>query len=177
MLLSQKPFLWNDRTQVHPSLTLQQTVSPVNMMFVSHVFVMCKTACTHYFYLVCVNLRKGFHSVADHVSFLGQFMRTIHYSAMTINLSNSRPLETVQGVLAPFVMDNLNCSGAETAILDCPGAMGGMPTFASPVFDGSVFIYNTPGGQPPGCDPFLASYAFVACGMTDGPGRLSSCFM
>jgi len=54
-----------------------------------------------------------------------------------------------------------------------PGAMGGMPSFGGPSFEGSVVIYNTPVGPSPGCDPFLASYAFVACGMTDGPGRLS----
>ena len=101
-------------------------------------------------------------------------MRSTHHAVLPVIQDCSRHIEAkVQEVLAPFVLDNLNCSGVETAILDCPGAMGGMPSFASPVFDGSVFIYNTPAGPSPGCDPFLASYAFVACGMTDGPGRLS----
>ena len=101
-------------------------------------------------------------------------MRIGHHTVPPTSVLYSRHIHgAVQEVLAPFVLDNLNCSGTETTILDCPGAMGGMPSFASPVFDGSVFVYNAPSGQPPGCDPFLASYAFVACGMTDGPGRSS----
>lgn len=80
----------------------------------------------------------------------------------------------MQEVLAPFALDNLNCSGTEASILDCPGAMGGMPSFGSPSFEGSVVIYNTPVGPSPGCDPILASYAFVACGITNGPGNSNS---
>ena len=103
---------------------------------------------------------------------LGLIVRFAPYPVELFGVNYSSYVEaTVQEVLAPFVLDHLNCSGVETSILDCPGAMGGMPTFASPVYDGSVVIYNSPAGPSPGCDPFLASYAFVACGMTDGPGR------
>jgi len=111
-------------------------------------------------------------SVAIEICFLGLTVRKQYPVMLVIVSCCSYGEGTMQEVLAPFVLDNLNCSGVETSILECPGAMGGMPTFGDPSFDGSVIIYNSNGGAPPGCDPFLASYAFVACGMTDGPGRL-----
>lgn len=51
---------------------------------------------------------------------------------------------------AAFALENLGCTGAENRLVDCnPQAAG---------------------GAGPGCTPFSDNYAFVACGMTTGPG-------
>lgn len=67
-------------------------------------------------------------------------------------------------VLAPFVLDNLNCTGSEERLLDCPGATG-QP------YDDYVNEYRIVGN----CDPLGGTYAFVACGTEVGPGEHRVC--
>lgn len=75
----------------------------------------------------------------------------------------------MQGVLAPFVLENLNCTGAEERLVDCPGAL-------STIFDNAYGDYygylpytqlRTVVGT---CDPLQGTYVFVACGTLTGPG-------
>lgn len=83
----------------------------------------------------------------------------------------------VQDVTAPFVLENLNCSGTEASLLDCPGVMqqgtydayGDYDPYTYNSFEYTYTYYD----EPTTCDQTQrSSFAFVACGMTDGPGGL-----
>lgn len=84
----------------------------------------------------------------------------------------------LQDVMAPFVLENLNCSGSEASLLDCPG-VSGATTFGFSGYDADAdgaqlftyaYLQISGGVDFAACDPLQGSYAFVACGMTDGPG-------
>lgn len=72
-----------------------------------------------------------------------------------------------QDVLAPIVLDNLNCTGTEERLLDCPGATEPYPEYA--------YYYEmlAPRG---GCSSVRAQFAFVECETLDGPGATVSNF-
>lgn len=57
-------------------------------------------------------------------------------------------------VQAPFVLENLGCSGDEGRLVDCPPQA--MP--------------ESTRGRNAGCTPFEDHYVFVVCGATSGPG-------
>ena len=69
-------------------------------------------------------------------------------------------------MLAPLVLDNLNCTGAEKRLVDCPGA-----TLPDPVSDYG-YLYTNLLSIVGSCDPLQGTYAFVACGTLTGPGAL-----
>lgn len=70
-----------------------------------------------------------------------------------------------------MVLENLNCSGTETRLVDCPGDMDEFETIYTD-YDvaGIVFAYQYYGQFNSYCDPLRGTYAYVACGMTAGPG-------
>lgn len=73
----------------------------------------------------------------------------------------------MQPLLAPFVLDNLNCSGTETRLLDCPGATQAAYDDSYDPYSSTTYPYSEP---PNSCDPLEGTFAMVACGMTDGAG-------
>lgn len=81
----------------------------------------------------------------------------------------------MQDVVAPFVLENLNCSGTETTLLECPGARPPADIISySDYTSYPEYTYNYLSlSNPAACDPLEGTYAFVACGMTDGPGTIS----
>lgn len=85
-----------------------------------------------------------------------------HYSGLTLALCSTMR-RCLQDVVAPFVLDNLNCTGGEERLVDCPGA-----TLPDPVADyGLLYTALSIVGS---CDPLQGTYAFVACGTLTGPG-------
>ena len=77
----------------------------------------------------------------------------------------------LQSVLAPMVLENLNCTGAEARLVDCPGIMIETETVYSDYNLADIqasFTYY--GGGEPVCDPLLGTFAYVACGTQTGPG-------
>lgn len=79
----------------------------------------------------------------------------------------------VQDVIAPFVLENLNCTGAEARLLDCPGVMEEL-TYDyytnDPNYPYGRYTYIYGSVQFRRCDPLQGAYTFVACGMMEGPG-------
>ena len=68
----------------------------------------------------------------------------------------------MQEVQAPFVLENLACTGAEERLIDCP-------VDRTDSDYNSNYDYGSYSGQPDRCEPFGPSYAFVACGSSTGP--------
>lgn len=84
------------------------------------------------------------------------------YSQCTSQLTLSEVCCTgtaVQEVRAPMVLQNLDCSGGEARLLDCPGVMGDYID-ADEYAQVSTFV----------CDPASATYAVVACGTIPDQG-------
>lgn len=79
-------------------------------------------------------------------------------------------IQRLQGLRAPFVLENLNCSGTEERLLDCPGVMVDDPYGPFYEYYGNVYQY---GRFPSVCDPLLGTYTIVACGNEIGPGAAS----
>ena len=71
----------------------------------------------------------------------------------------------MQAILAPMVLENLNCTGTEERIIDCPVSQDDDYAF-DPDY---VYVYSAVNTND-GCDPLQATYAFVACGTATGPG-------
>eukprot|EP00892_Ulva_mutabilis_P008500 jgi/Ulvmu1/6021/UM260_0005.1 len=79
----------------------------------------------------------------------------------------------LQDVIAPYVLSNLNCSGLEASLLECPGV-----TQESEYYDYPYSPYEFTYGlnrdsfvNARECDPLRGNYAFVTCGILDMPGR------
>ena len=68
-----------------------------------------------------------------------------------------------QEIQAPFVLENLACSGDEQRLVDCP---------VDETDSDYALSYNDYGSSrvPSQCEPFAQSYAFVACGSPPAPG-------
>ena len=69
--------------------------------------------------------------------------------------------------MAPFMLENLNCTGSEARLVDCPVATD------VPIINYFDYTYEvTYIGRPSTfCDFFEGKvYAFVACGSATGPG-------
>ena len=64
-----------------------------------------------------------------------------------------------------MVLENLNCTGTEERLIDCPVSQD-----ADYGFDPGYFDVDSPFPIGSGCDPLRATYAFVACGTATGPG-------
>lgn len=78
------------------------------------------------------------------------------------------PFDALQGVIAPFMLENINCTGSEERLVDCP-AVARIPFYEySPEDYTYEFTYG--GDTPNFCNFFEGSFAFVACGATSGPG-------
>lgn len=82
----------------------------------------------------------------------------------------------MQAVLAPFVLENVECTGAEQRLIDCP--VDDDDSEYQIVFDSRDYAYSN-SALSPTCEPFGLSYAFVACGGDSGsapagPGAPSS---
>lgn len=74
---------------------------------------------------------------------------------------------SLQGILAPMVLENLGCTGDEARLVDCPGSQQSDLNDYGYITD---YGYTYYGFRTDGCDPLEPSYAFVACGNTTGPG-------
>lgn len=85
-------------------------------------------------------------------------------------------ITALQDVLAPFVLQNLNCSGTESRLLDCPGVTQEMGSFDD--YDDvdepygsydSTILSSLRSPDNRACDPlaFAGNLAFVACGNSD----------
>eukprot|EP00892_Ulva_mutabilis_P002374 jgi/Ulvmu1/12137/UM084_0064.1 len=70
----------------------------------------------------------------------------------------------LQEIQAPFVMENLACTGAEARLVDCP-----VDENDQEYQNGFGLDYSYSGSSPGSCEPFGQSYAFVACGASAGP--------
>eukprot|EP00892_Ulva_mutabilis_P007273 jgi/Ulvmu1/4918/UM202_0003.1 len=86
-----------------------------------------------------------------------------------------------QDILAPFALENVNCTGSEARLVDCPVATGAT-IFGDGAEDApGEYTYRYDYDDSPICE-FLrgGTFAFVACGMSTGPEwgdlRLSSGF-
>ena len=75
-----------------------------------------------------------------------------------------------QEVVAPFVLENLGCSGDEARLLDCP--VFDRDT-ATPALDDSVYDYFLDNVNSETCDPTDfdgGTFARVACGTSSSAG-------
>ena len=73
-------------------------------------------------------------------------------------------------VVAPFVLENLGCSGDEARLLDCPVFDSDTVT---PAYDSSGFDYFEDYINPETCDPIAGgggTFARVACGTSSSAG-------
>ena len=66
----------------------------------------------------------------------------------------------MQDVRAPFVLENLECSGTEERLLDCPG-----PTLDDAPYPAQDYTYYDTEYDDRLCSAGGSNYAFVACGM------------
>ena len=77
----------------------------------------------------------------------------------------------MQGVLAPFVLENLNCTGAEAMLVDCPVATDFTDYNDVPVNSAGQYEFTYLNNfDSISCDFFEARFPFVACGGVTGPG-------
>eukprot|EP00892_Ulva_mutabilis_P004969 jgi/Ulvmu1/2844/UM144_0009.1 len=69
----------------------------------------------------------------------------------------------IKEIIAPYVLENLNCTGSETRLVDCPVATGNLDTPGDYryEYDVSPFCEVLNGGR----------FAFVACGTLVGPAE------
>ena len=75
--------------------------------------------------------------------------------------------------MAPFVLENLGCSGDEARLVDCPVEADTEPRDYSSRYD-YYYAYS----NPRTCDPFDAgggTFARVACGSSSAAGPPASC--
>ena len=75
-----------------------------------------------------------------------------------------------QEVVAPFVLENLGCSGDEARLLDCPVFDSDT---ATPAVDDSIYDYSRDSINSGTCDPFAGgggTFARVACGTSSSAG-------
>ena len=77
-----------------------------------------------------------------------------------------REVIRVQAVLAPFVLENLGCTGNESRLFDCPVADSDDDGPADYSADDYIEEYSNPAT----CDPFSDSYARIACGTSSAAG-------
>lgn len=80
----------------------------------------------------------------------------------------------LQGIRAPMVLENLDCSGTEMKLVDCPGAMDDVETVYTDYGVSAIrysFVYY--GEFHTYCDPARGTYAFVACGQATESGASS----
>lgn len=92
-------------------------------------------------------------------------MQAYHASAITGRAC-------VQDVIAPFVLENLNCTGSEARLVDC-SVTTDVSFYNVYAQDGTYeFVYATEFESPVTCDFADGSFAFVACGAEDRPGAL-----
>ena len=82
----------------------------------------------------------------------------------------------IQEVVAPFVLENLGCSGDEARLVDCPVVPDTEPRDYS-------YDYFRDYSNPDVCDPFAAgggTFARIACGTSSAagpPDSQASCIM
>lgn len=74
----------------------------------------------------------------------------------------------MQDIIAPFVLENLNCTGTEARLVDCPGAGATEAEYTD-----YRYLYQFTGGSLGGCDPVADFPAAVSCGTLTGPGVIS----
>lgn len=74
-------------------------------------------------------------------------------------------LPHVQELLAPFLLENVACTGAEVRLIDCQLFTG---TRLEPDYRFD-YRYSTIQDPADGCDPHGPKYAFVACGTLAQP--------
>ena len=84
-------------------------------------------------------------------------------------------LSRTQEVVAPFVLENLGCSGDEARLMDCPVFDSDIatPTIA---YENDDYLRDYSNSAT--CDPFLArggTYARVACGTSSSAGLYRIC--
>lgn len=71
----------------------------------------------------------------------------------------------VQDAVAPVVLQDLNCTGTEKRLVDCPG------TLEDDYLYSFSFEYTyIPDSRGIGCDPLQGTYAVVACGTEENAG-------
>ena len=79
----------------------------------------------------------------------------------------------MQEVVAPFLLENLGCSGNEARLVDCPVVVNGLRSYFSNDYYDVDSDYQNAGI----CDPFAAdggTFARVACGTISSAGVLAS---
>lgn len=74
----------------------------------------------------------------------------------------------MQDVVAPIVLDNLNCTGTEPRLVDCPAPVEDDYNLFRPGFDYTYTYSYLVNSRSPGCDAVLGTYAVVACGTESG---------
>lgn len=78
---------------------------------------------------------------------------------------------TVQEALAPFVLENVNCTGSESRLVDCPVATGVGLELIDYGADTGDYSYEYMQYKPEFCDFRKGgTFTFIACGATSGPG-------
>eukprot|EP00892_Ulva_mutabilis_P012292 jgi/Ulvmu1/9435/UM051_0063.1 len=93
-------------------------------------------------------------------------------TAVPLALRGAGPLgsdEVLQEIIAPFVLENLDCAGTEARLLDCPSVMEFERDYQYTTVFGDTYSVADRSGLTT-CSALRAGYAFVACGMTEGPG-------
>lgn len=76
---------------------------------------------------------------------------------------------SLQAVMVPIVLENLHCTGTEASLLGCPGTM----EERNYEYGYTYALIHSTAFRVVSCDPFRSAagaYAFMACGMIDGPG-------
>lgn len=77
----------------------------------------------------------------------------------------------LQGIMAPFLLGDLGCTGDEARLADCPADDTIVPRFR----DTSIpRDYREPTQE---CDAFAGTYAFVACGTAAQAGANLRCVL
>lgn len=74
----------------------------------------------------------------------------------------------LQDFIAPIALENLNCTGAEERLVDCPGA-------TETEYSDYVYLYQGSGATIGTCDPVQGTFAFVSCGPATGTGMTRPC--
>eukprot|EP00892_Ulva_mutabilis_P004962 jgi/Ulvmu1/2838/UM144_0002.1 len=86
--------------------------------------------------------------------------------------SEQEQAQQFQDFLAPMVLENLNCTGSEERLLECPGVMEGFETIYSDYSVTDIRLGFTYYGEfSMYCDPLRGTFAMVACGTSTGPAE------
>lgn len=92
-------------------------------------------------------------------------------NSIAIAVAGMTALEVVQDIIAPFLLENLNCTGDEARLVDCPVSTDvSYDTYYTPFEDPYYFTYTQPRDIPLFCNFIEGTFAFVACGAESGPG-------